>query len=145
MQGVPDPHMYDEDMLKKYHIILYRSIFLKTITCVTLDPRVHFTSSPEEICDALVGLAVDVKSLERVVINMNFKQYLIKRITGIVKKAKTISLDDLLLEMKKTRLKNEWRDCPTTIDASRDYIVGILTRMRKSKIITGSNEKMRLA
>jgi hypothetical protein len=66
---------------------------------------VHFSSSPEEIGDALVGLAVDVKSLERVVINMNFKQYLIKRITGIVKNAKTISLDDLLLVMKKDTLK----------------------------------------
>ena len=145
VQVVPVPDMYDDAMLEKHSVCPIRSIFLKTCTRVALDPQVHFTCSPEKIGDALAGLAVDVKSLEQLVINMNFKQYLIRRIKGIVKKAKTISLESVLLEMRTELMENDWPRCLTTINASPDYVAGIITHMRKAKIIKGSNEKMRLS
>ncbi len=145
IQVIPTQDMYTEDMLDKHHVSLYRSIFLKTSTSVALDPPVHFIFSPKDIGEALVGLAVDEKNMERLFINMIFKQYLIGRITGIVKHAKTISREGILLEMRTERIENDWRDCPTEISASPDFVAGIITHMRKAKILTGSNEKIRLA
>lgn len=145
LQIVPVPHMYDDGLLEKHSVCLFRSIFLKIYTTVALDPQVHFTCSPEEIGDALIGLAVDEKSMEQLFINMFFKQYLIGRVKMIVKNAKTISLEGVLQAMRNELIENDWRDYPTEISASPDYVAGLVTRMRKAKIITGSNEKMRLA
>ena len=144
IQVVPTQDMYDNDTLDKHRVRLYRSIFLKTCTRVALDPPVHFIFSPKDIGEALVGLAVDEKCMEQLFINMIFKRYLIGRITEIVKNAKTISREDVLLEMRSERIENDWRDCPTEISASSDYVTKIITHMRKAKIITGSNEKIRL-
>ena len=144
IQVVPTQDMYDNDTLDKHRVRLYRSIFLKTCTRVTLDPPVHFIFSPKDIGEALVGLAVDEKCMEQLFINMIFKRYLIGRITEIVKNAKTISREGVLLEMRSERIENDWRDCPTEISASSDYVTKIITHMRKAKIITGSNEKIRL-
>jgi len=144
IQVVPTQDMYDNDTLDKHRVRLYRSIFLKTCTRVALDPPVHFIFSPIDIGEALVGLAVDEKCMEQLFINMIFKRYLIGRITEIVKNAKTISREGVLLEMRSERIENDWRDCPTEISASSDYVTKIITHMRKAKIITGSNEKIRL-
>jgi hypothetical protein len=144
IQVVPTQDMYDNDTLDKHRVRLYRSIFLKTCTRVALDPPVHFIFSPKDIGEALVGLAVDEKCMEQLFINMIFKRYLIGRITEIVKNAKTISREGVLLEMRSERIENDWRDCPTEISASSDYVTKIITHMRKAKIITGSNEKIRL-
>jgi hypothetical protein len=145
IQAVPTQDMYDGSMLDKHHVCLYRSIFFKISTRVALDPRVHFVFSPKDLGEALVGLAADEKSMERLLINMIFKQYLIGRITGIVRNAKTISREGILLEMRTERIENDWRDCPTEISASPDFVSGIITHMRKAGILAGSNEKIRLA
>jgi hypothetical protein len=138
-----EPDEADLETQNKYGIIRKYHVYFETATRVIIDPRIHFTCTPDEVVEALEDLETDMDSEEELVHNLSLKGLAIESILNVIETSGRISLPDLILRMKEITpgmIDNEYR---LVIYSSPVFITGIINDLRKMGAVQGNDRKIR--
>lgn len=133
----------DPETLNNYGIILKYHVYFETATRVIIDPKIHFTCSPDEVVEALDDLETDMDSEQELVHNLSLKGHAIESILKVIEISGRISLTDLILRMEEITpgmIDNNYR---LVIHASPVFITGIINDLRKIGAVRGNDRKIR--
>jgi hypothetical protein len=140
-----DPDAFDDETLGKHNISLNRNIIFETQTRVVIEPAFYFTCDTDDVDAILSDLEVDEKSLDSLMFNHFHKSLAIENIIEIIKKARKISLKEIIQQMDTFVPDYEDDEYLLTAHATPEFTAGIINDMRKARIIEGNDDKIRLA
>ncbi|MBR1369366.1 hypothetical protein RJ53_07605 [Methanocalculus chunghsingensis] len=127
-----------------YNPVFSTHYYIEPECVVVTDPRLYFCDPHDSIIDDLEEMDVDLDSFDQFYENYQTKRNVLNAMVEVIGRAGSISIDELIREMKDYSHPPGGEEDGFSIDLDPQVTQMIVHELQKAKILTGPDRRIRL-